>query len=88
MHGIPEIVPITPHVRSQPDDQRWGTWLALLAQTLRRQHKVVEVDQQPYPCMVPALTRRAAMGTTAQGGVQAAQRLILALHEGGMDGCS
>jgi hypothetical protein len=88
MHGILDRVPITPHGRRQSDDHRWGTGLALLAHTLRRQHKVVEVDQPPRPGLGPALTRRAAAGPAAQGGAQAAQRPIPACHEGGMEGRS
>ena len=88
MHGIPEIVPITPHVLSQSAGHRWGPWLARLVQALMRQHKVVEVDHQPHPRMVPALTRRATPGAAAQGGTQTAQGPIPALHEGGVDGRS
>jgi hypothetical protein len=86
MHGIPEIVPITPHVLSQSDGHRWGTWPALLVQALMRQHTVVEVDHQPHPRLVLALTRRAAPGAAAQGGAQTAEGPIPALHEGGVDG--
>lgn len=46
MHGIPDIVPITPDVLRQADAHRWDTWPALLAQTLMRQYDVVEVDHQ------------------------------------------
>ena len=88
MHGIPEIVPITPHVLSQSAGHRWGPWLARLVQALMQQHKVVEVDHQPHPRMVPALTRRATPGAAAQGGTQTAQGPIPALHEGGVDGRS
>ena len=55
MHGIPDIVPITPHVLGQSDGHRRGARPALLAQALMGQHKVVEVDDQPDPRAVSAL---------------------------------
>src|SRR4029453_3284772 len=59
MHGIADIVPITPHVLSRSHGRRGGPPPALLPKAFMGQPKVVAVDPPPHPRVVPALTQRA-----------------------------
>jgi hypothetical protein len=81
MHRRPAIVSITPDVLGQSDGHRGDAWPALLAHTLMRQHNVVEVDHQPHPRLVPALTRGTAAGAPAPGSAHAPQGSLPARHE-------
>ena len=47
MYWQPHILAIAPDVVGQPDGHRWGAWRATLSQTLVRQHKIVETEEQP-----------------------------------------
>ena len=86
MHRKPDIVLIAPHMMGQSDGHRRGAFCPSFSQTLMRDHKIVEADDQPDPSLMAHLRPRQTPCATTQRSDPSPKRAIPSFHKRRLNG--